>query len=412
MLISIWNYLRGYVMIEVAGFSVERFLNLAVHRDVYIWDVERRGSKLTMKVGAQGYKLLKPCARKTGCKMKIIKKTGLPFIKHRYRKRKMIPIGILIFIILIYTMASFVWLIEIEGNEKVHSQEIVEKLFENGYKVGALKHKMDLRKAEEILMACFPGVLWTGISFEGTKLIVEITETVPEPELVDYSSPTDIIANSDALILEIITRKGTPLVKQGDTVQKGDILVSGKIPLSEEWEEETPQVGYTRASADIIAKTYYSFQTQLPLKKIEKKYTGIIKKKYGLRIIDKKIDLYSPGIDFKDYDYVINSKQLQITSKFPLPFYITWEEYIEYIPTIQIISNEVAQDTIMVMLHDLLTQEIHEKGEVIKQETKFAKKDGIMVGRLQAIVKEELGKESKVQIELLDDGRQQVNDKE
>lgn len=410
MLISIWNYLRGYVMIEVVGFSVERFLNLAVHRDIYIWDVQRQGSKLTMKVGAQGYKLLKPCARKTGCQMKIKRKTGLPFIKYRYRKRKMIPIGILVFFVLIYTLASFVWLVEIEGNEKVNSQAIVETLFENGYKVGGLKRKMNLRLAEEILMKDFPGILWTGISFEGTRLVVEVTESIPEPELVDYSSPSDIIANSDALILEIITRKGTPQVKRGDTVQKGDVLVSGKIPLSEGWEEENAQVGYTRASADIIAKTHYTFQTQLSLNKIEKNYTGIVKKKYGVRFIDKTTTLYSPNIDFKDYDHVINSKQLQMTSKFPLPFYVTWEEYIEYIPTPKIISDEVAQDTITVMLHDLLTQEIHEKGEVLTQEIKFAKKNNIMYGRLQAVVKEELGKESKVQIEPVDDGRKQLSD--
>lgn len=396
-------------MIEVVGFSVERFLNLAVHRGIYIWDIERKANKLMMKVGAQGYKMLKPCARKTGCRMKIKRKIGLPFIRYRYRKRKMIPVGILIFIILIYTMSSFVWLVEIEGNEKVISQEVVEKLLENGYKVGGLKYKMNLRAAEKLLMNDFPDILWTGISFEGTKLVVEITETVPEPKLVDYSSPSNIIANSDALILEIVTRKGTPKVKKGDTVRKGDILVSGQIPLSEEWEGEEAQIGYTRASADIMAKTHYTLQTQIPLKKIEKKYTGVIKKRYGLRMFDKTINLYSPNIKLADYDYVMNSKQLQVTSKFPLPFYIMWEEYIEYIPKPQIISDEIAQDTLMVMLHDLLTQKIHEKGEVIKQEVKFAKKDGIMVGRLQAIVKEELGKESEVPI---DNGRDPVNDKE
>lgn len=385
-------------MIEVTGFSVERFLNLAAHREIYIWDVERRGSKLTMKVGAKGYKLLKPCARKTGCKMKIKMKTGLPFIKHRYRKRKMIPVGILFFIISIYAMASFVWLIEVDGNDKVNAQEIVEKLAENGYKIGGLKHKMNLRTAEKILMDHFPDVLWTGISFEGTKLIVEITEAIPEPELVDYSVPSDIIANSDAIILDIVTRKGTPKVKKGDTVQKGDILVSGKIPLSEGWEEEA-QVAYTRASADIIAKTHYTIQTQLPLKKVEKTYTGTIKKKYGLRLINKTVNLYSPHIAFKDYDHVINSKQLQLTTKFPLPFYITWEEYIEYIPKTKIISDEVAQDMLITMLHDLLTEKIHTRAEILKKETKFAKKDGIMVGRLQAIVKEELGTEANMLIE-------------
>lgn len=406
MLISIWNYLRGYVMIEVSGFSVERFLNLAAHRQIYIWDVERQGSKIRMKVSIKGYKMLKPCARKTGCKIRIISKTGIPFIKHRYRKRKMIPIGILLFVVLIYGISSFVWLVEVEGNKQIDTQEIVEKLTQNGYKVGGLKYKMDLRTAEQILLNNFPDILWTGVSFEGTKLIVNVTETVPEPKLIDYSSPTDIVANSDALILEIITRKGTPLVKKGDIVRKGDVLVSGKIPLSDEWGEEE-QVGYTRASADILAKTHYTIKTQLPLKKVEKIYTGTVEKRYGLRIIDKEIKLYNSNVDLVAYDHVIKSKQLQVTSKFPLPFYLISEEYIEYIPKSKIILDEIAQDTLTIMLHDMLEEKIHEKGEIINKEVKFNKKNYVMGGRLQAIVKEELGKESKV---LLDDGRKQVNE--
>ena len=220
---------------------------------------------------------------------------------------------------------------------------------------------------------------------------------------------SNIIANSDALILDIITRKGTPMVKEGDTVRKGDVLVSGQILLSEGWEEEEAKLIYTRASADITAKTNHTFQTQLPLNKIEKEYTGQVKKRYGFRIIDNKINVYSPNIPFKNYDYVINSKQLQFTSKFPLPFYIIWEEYIEYQAKSQIISDKIAQDILIVNLHDLLVQNIHVDGEIIKQEVRFAKKNDIMIGRLQAIVKEELGVESKFSI---DDGRKQVNDEE
>lgn len=163
-------------------------------------------------------------------------------------------------------------------------------------------------------------------------------------------------------------------------------------------EGEGNEVRYTRASADIIAKTQYTIEAQLPLKHIEKKYTGIVKTKYSFRMIDKKINLYNPGIELKVYDYVVNSKQLQITSKFPLPFYWIREEYIEYMPKTKIISDEIAQDTLVVMLHDLLNQKIHQNGKVIKQEVRFVKKDDIMFARLQAIVKEELGKESGVPI--------------
>lgn len=376
-------------MIEIAGFSIERFLNMAVHRNIYIWNIERQGHKIRMNVSLKGYKKLKLCARKTGCKIKIKRKVGLPFITYRYRKRKMLPIGIILFIILIYTMASFVWLVEIVGNEKVTSQEIVEHLAENGYAIGGLKYKMNLRSAEKTLMEDFPDILWTGIYFEGTKLMVEVTEIVPEPPRVDRSSPANIIAKSDALILDIITRKGTPLVRQGDTVQKGDILVKGAIPIGEEGE-----ITYVHASADIIAKTYYVIKTELPTKKIYKDYTQSFKKSYTFRLLDKKIYIYRPEVKFEHYDYVIKSKQLQVSSKFVLPFYWIEEQYIEYIPKLAIISDEMAQDKLTIMLDKILKKTIDENGEIISSRIKFEKKDGIMIGTQEAIVKEELGKES------------------
>lgn len=36
MFLALWNYIRGYVIIYVTGFSVERFINMAVTK-VYLY---------------------------------------------------------------------------------------------------------------------------------------------------------------------------------------------------------------------------------------------------------------------------------------------------------------------------------------------------------------------------------------
>ena len=71
MVLNVWNSLRGYVVIEVSGFSVERFINLATHRGVYIWDVCFEDGAAQMKVSAKAFRLLRYCAKKTKCKIKI-----------------------------------------------------------------------------------------------------------------------------------------------------------------------------------------------------------------------------------------------------------------------------------------------------------------------------------------------------
>ena len=48
MFLALWNYLRGYVIIYVTGFSVERFINLAVNRGIFIWDIIPERNRVIM----------------------------------------------------------------------------------------------------------------------------------------------------------------------------------------------------------------------------------------------------------------------------------------------------------------------------------------------------------------------------
>lgn len=40
MFLALWNYICGYVIIYVTGFSVERMLNMAINKGVFIWDIQ------------------------------------------------------------------------------------------------------------------------------------------------------------------------------------------------------------------------------------------------------------------------------------------------------------------------------------------------------------------------------------
>lgn len=51
------EFLKGYVIIKVEGLTLERFLNLAATRDIYLWDINRIGHTiLEMKVTIEGFR--------------------------------------------------------------------------------------------------------------------------------------------------------------------------------------------------------------------------------------------------------------------------------------------------------------------------------------------------------------------
>jgi len=90
LIFRLWNYIRGYVIIFVEGYFLEKFVNICTRRQILLWDIQRdRNSKMTLKVSIRGFKMLKPVAKKTGCRVKILEKRGLPFLLNRYRTGKL-----------------------------------------------------------------------------------------------------------------------------------------------------------------------------------------------------------------------------------------------------------------------------------------------------------------------------------
>ena len=93
------------------------------------------------------------------------------------------------------------------------------------------KASLNCEEKEKQLRAAFPVVTWTSIYFEGTKLYVEVKENEKETGGHQQPQGMDIVASEDGVISSIITRNGIPQVKAGDTVEKGQILVSGAVPV-------------------------------------------------------------------------------------------------------------------------------------------------------------------------------------
>ncbi|WP_058486948.1 sporulation protein YqfD [Defluviitalea phaphyphila] len=390
MFLSIWNYLRGYVTIEVYGFSVERFMNLASYKGIYLWDIKRNNSKVQMKVSIKGFRMLKTCAKKTKCKIKIIQKKGWPFVAHRYRKRKMMALGGLIFLGILYLLSSFIWVIEINGNEKISTEELIKALEEYGLKPGTWKRNIDTNQVENFLITNFNDIAWTAVDIKGTKAIIDLTETVTKPEIVDKDTPCDLVAEKTGLIISMVIRAGTPKVEVKDLVQKGDILVSGELVVNSE--DEIQEKKYVHADADILAKTRYELTYEQPLLYMEKQYTGKVKKQYGIEVINKEFNFFKPRISFQNYDKIINKTQLSLTKYLILPIQGVIYEYKEYKPIIKKKTLEEAKKIAEQEIKKELEEKIGEDGEIVTLDIKYYTEENFLKAKAVSTVIEPIDK--------------------
>lgn len=384
MFFKLWNYLRGYVIIEICGFSAERFINLAINKGIVFRRLSRSKKGIYLCVSLKSFKRLKECSKKSKCRIKIIKRCGVPFFIYRNRKRYFFSLGIVMFIFLLYTLSSFIWQINIEGNTRINEAELLSFCREQGFKTGTYKKNIDTKELIRLMKNRFPDISWATIKIEGTLATVKIAEVVPEPEAEDTSKPCSIIARCDGIITSIITSKGTPAVKINDTVKKGDILVSGELVIKND--ETGTLTEYVHSIADIKAKQWYNININIPLEYKEKLYTGNSQKSIGFKILENKLEPNFPKkkIYFKNYDTIVKEKQLSAGEAFPLPFSLLIKENREYTLVSKKRTEEEAKALAEKKLNTEIINRFSAESEIADKRLVFSKTDSEL--KLNALV--------------------------
>lgn len=217
----IMYYLLGYATISVEGYFIERFINICISKNILLWNMKRKKSSfLFTNIAIKDFKRIRQIAKTTKCHVKIEKKKGLPFLLHRYKKRK-IFIGLLIAVtLIIFGLSNFVWNIEITGENNINKEELLNELNEYGLKTGILKTKVNTKDIINNIRLNRDDIAWIGIKLEGTNVIVEVVEADKKPEIIDENEYCSIVSDKEGIITKINVQNGTALVKLGDIVTK------------------------------------------------------------------------------------------------------------------------------------------------------------------------------------------------
>ena len=69
--------------------------------------------------------------------------------------------------------------------------------------------------------------MWVKARIEGSKLKVSAVERQSPPSIISEDSPCNLVAKRDGEVIRVYTTAGTSVVKKGDMIRKGQILVKG-----------------------------------------------------------------------------------------------------------------------------------------------------------------------------------------
>ena len=255
----------GHVEIRVCGKETERFLNLCRARKIVLYEIIREeDGSLRCVLLARDFRQLFPVRRKTGVRIHILKKNGLPFFLAKSRKRKAFFLGLFFCVILLAMFSGRIWNIHIDGNLKNTTPEILDFLQEEGIAHGMRRSEVDCSAIAAAVRENYSDIAWVSARIEGTQLILEIKEGSFPGETEQEETPCSIEADEEGVIVKMITRTGVPQMKPGDICEKGELLVLGRLDIRND-SQEVIRYDYVHADADIYIKRNLSYYAELPV---------------------------------------------------------------------------------------------------------------------------------------------------
>lgn len=381
-------------------------MNLCSNHNIFLWDIENHGAYYTMKISLKGFYRLRGISRKTGTRVVITKRYGLPFLSLRMWRRRIFVGGLLGSLIFWIWMSGFIWAIEVEGNYYVTTDVFQDFLASSGFEPGMKKSEVEIEALEKAIRNEFDIVTWTSARIDGTRLLIQVKENdliqvkeskteLPEGEGVD------LVADKEGEIISIVTRSGSPKVTAGTLVKKGDVLVEGGIPIMNE-DSTVRRYDYCRADADIMLRCTYQMKEELKEQYEEKQYTGNERKSPFIMFGTKKLSLPMIGKGYEAYDVIEEKKQLRLFENYYLPVYIGSDLVREYVVEEKIYSQSEVKKLFEEKIQKFI-ETLQEKGvQIIEKNVTINKVSGVWKMKVDFLAIEKTGTEKKtwlVQVE-------------
>lgn len=362
-----------YIIIRISGDSTERFLNLCRHRKINIWDIRSVENGITGNITIDDFYRLKEIRLKTGMKVEIIKKKGLRFLLFKYRKHYAFVIGMALSTVILKLCSLYIWDIAFTGNREYTDSMLLKELATDSVTPGIMISAVNCDSIEKKLRSSYDNITWVSAEIRGTRLIVHIKEN-DGTRAVDNENAMerDIVATHNGTVKAIITRNGTPVVKPGDAVEKGQILVSGVIAVHNDSGDCVGKY-YTAADADISINTDLEYCDILNSEYEYKNYTEKSTEYFILGFINKNIEIGLLPQRYEESDTVTDINIWKLTNSFYLPICTGTKKIREYNTQLNTYTDEEAEDILNERLNRFICDLSENKVQIIRNSVTMEK---------------------------------------
>lgn len=380
-MVKLHQFLTGYTRIQVETPFPPRLFNLCARENLLFWGlVWMDATTMEISVSKHQLKALKQLVERQGGRVQEQESGGLPAFFQGFSHRVGFWVGLSLSLFAIVVLSHFVFVLEITGNEEVPTQDIVQALDVAGLKVGSFGGSLKLSQISQHAMSQLEGIAWMSINLKGTRVFVDVRESVAPPELSPTEGLLDLVATVDGMVEALQVHRGEALVAVGDTVTAGQVLVSGNVELKPPlYSLEPSHWMEVPSSGVVVARTWREITVVTPSiyqEKVEKAEAVVSVYSWQYGMFQRSGKLFSHNILFPDgYDKQKTNYYLPRLEEFPFSLHSYKET--PYTTSPRELNYKLAVPILEDRAMTYLLEQIGADGEVVAFDFEVFEKEGL-----------------------------------
>lgn len=330
---SLRNDIFGSVEIRFPRVKQLRITNLLLKNHVEFFGYSVAEWECRLSVPYSEYKRVSVLLERES--VHFSKPRGLWFSVRR-RMRPGIAVGFLLAFFLLFFARMFVWDVRVADGCGMDDDIVIETLRENGFAVGSFLPRTDVDAVENAVMTVSDEIGWISINMHGMIAVVEVIPSREIPEAAGKETPQNLVAAWDALLTEIAVENGRTVVKWGQVVKKGELLVSGVVTGANE-------TRFVAATGKVYGRVERDFTVEIPLTVTQKSAMQQKNQKITINFFGYDINIYrNTGNLPSKYDTIYKTEQIALPGGLSLPIFVKREVAVTYEETALALSESEA----------------------------------------------------------------------
>ena len=302
------DYFRGCVRLRLRGCEPERCLQSLLRAGVAFWSTEKPDEfTLLLTLYRADAALADTLARRCQCGAEITALHSFRGDFYGLKTRWALLAGMLLVIAGAMIAPNVILAVEVTGCETLEPERVLRALDDLGVHFGTWGPSIDSEQLRNDMLRTIPELRWIGVNWSGMKAGVQVSEHAEAKAPLDRTKYTSLVACADGVVTGMEVYNGQALVKPGDAVREGQVLVSGLVDL-----ERCRRA--TRALGEVYAETRRERTVLTPRARIHRAPERLCGVCVWLCAGRKRIKIFgSSGISMVDCVKMVNRRSMRLS---------------------------------------------------------------------------------------------------